>query len=122
MPKKTTHEMCNVCPSLCCHGLPRLFTARKTRNDEDLMEKMSIFSGVTFIHFKRKWYQYIAGACHYLGKDNHCAVYEERPEFCRGHAPPECEYYNGFFDKHFKTPEALAEYFAQGKGRKKAKR
>ena len=70
----------------------------------------------------RRWRLLVEGTCQYLGEDDLCTRYATRPEKCRKHNPPDCEFYGAFHDTMLKTPEEVDEYFRRERERKKQAR
>ena len=77
---------------------------------EDLKWQLH-FDTVKVYVLNKRWYQLVEGRCIYLNKQNRCEIYENRPEKCRKHNPPNCELYGDYYDVMFETPDDLERYF-----------
>lgn len=53
----------------------------------------------------------------YLDSDDMCTVYEDRPNTCRRHNPPDCEFFGEFHDVMINTPGELDAYLESRKRR-----
>ncbi len=117
--KQTTHEVCSMCPSLCCKNLSLMIYRPETRADvEDLKWELRFDTVKVYIRNNR-WYQLIEGRCMYLGEDGRCTEYGGRPNKCRRHNPPDCEFFGKFYDIMISTPDELEDYLDSERRRKK---
>ena len=102
--------MCDGCPAICCTNLAMPMDKPRNRVDiEDLKWHLHYDTVSVFIR-NRRWYLQVEGRCMYLDKNNLCTIYEKRPDKCRRHNPPSCEYYTEHYDVILHTPEELEEY------------
>ena len=85
---------------------------------EELKWQLRFDTVKVYIH-NRRWHQLVEGRCMYLGKDDRCKVYDERPEKCRKHNPADCERYGPFYDLLISSPDELEEYWASKRRKKK---
>ncbi len=116
----TTRRECGQCPALCCKNLSiRILRPRTRAEIEDLKWQLQ-FDTVSIYIRKNRWYQLVEGRCIYLGEDDRCKVYPVRPDMCRRHNPPDCEFFGKFYDVLIETPDRLEDYLADR--RKKARR
>jgi Fe-S-cluster containining protein len=116
----TTRSECEKCPALCCKDLSiRILRPRTKAEIEDLKWQLQ-FDTVRIYIRNGRWYQLVKGRCMYLGDDNRCTIYAERPEMCRKHNPPDCEFFGRFYDVMIETPGDLEAYLARP--RKKTQR
>ena len=117
--KNTTDSGCSNCPAVCCHDLTIDIKKPRTNDDiEVLMWKLNYDSVAVYVRNTR-WYMLIKGACQYLGKDDLCTIYEDRFDICRDHNPPDCEWYDDWFDYMFNDPKELEHFLKeQRKGNK----
>lgn len=113
--KKTTNKLCEACPSLCCKNLSmRILKPTTKREIEDLKWQLQ-FDTVRVYVRNNRWYQLVEGSCMYLDRHGRCTVYERRPEVCRRHNPPECEFFGDYFDVMISTPDEVEAYLAKRK-------
>lgn len=58
------------------------------------------------------WYISIDNPCKYLGPDNRCTIYEDRPIICRKYDTDGCDHTGGDYryQKLFRSPEELEAY------------
>jgi len=119
-PKKDKKKnVCLECPSLCCRDLSIPTTRPRTRFDIDQMKWYLHFDTVSVYVRNHRWYLLIKGKCMYLGEDTLCTNYENRPDVCREHNPPDCERYADFFDVMITTPDELDEFLKPKKKTRK---
>jgi Fe-S-cluster containining protein len=114
----TTRKECEQCPALCCKNLSiRILRPRTRAEIQDLKWQLQFDTVRVYIRNKR-WYQLVEGRCIYLAEDNRCKVYPLRPDVCRKHNPPDCEFFGDFYDVMIETPDQLEAHLA-GARRKK---
>ena len=117
--RRTTDSTCAKCPSLCCTNLSVWIGSPRTKAEiEDLKWQLQ-FDTVRIYIRNRRWYQLVEGRCMYLGDDYQCKIYERRPDKCRAHNPPNCEFFGKFYDVMISTPEELEAYLAKTRRRKR---
>ena len=115
--KKTTKKACVNCSAFCCKNLAMEIGKPTNKKEiEDLKWQLHFDTVKVYIH-RRKWYQWVAGKCMYLDSNDRCTIYEERPQICRKHNPPDCEHFGAFYDIMIKTPDELEAYL-ESKSRK----
>ena len=108
--KETTNEICSRCPSLCCKNLSMMICRPETRAEVEDLKWQLRFDTVRVYIRNRRWYQLIEGRCMYLGEDGRCTDYDNRPDKCRRHNPPDCEFFGKFYDVMISTPDDLERY------------
>ena len=114
-------KLCEGCEAICCKNLAMEIGRPENKAEvEDLKWQLRFDTVKVYIH-KRRWHQLVEGQCMHLGNDNRCTMYEERPNKCRKHNPPDCERYGPFYDLLISTPDELEEYLAAKKGGRKKK-
>ena len=112
-PTKTLHHHCNNCPATCCTNLAMAIGRPSNKKEvEDLKWQLHFDTVKVFIRHHR-WYQWVEGRCMYLSKDNRCTNYDERPDICRQHNPPDCEFFGEFYDIMMSTPKELDSYLSK---------
>ena len=110
-----TVSACDGCPALCCRDLNIGIAAPRTKDEiDDLLWQIQFVTVRIYIR-NRRWYLLVEGDCMYLDKHNRCVIYDNRPEKCRKHLPPECERYGDFWDIMFNTPQELEAYLKKRK-------
>ena len=103
----TTRKECGRCPALCCKNLSiRILRPRTKAEIEDLKWQLHFDTVRVYIRNNR-WYELVEGRCMYLTEDNRCEVYPDRPDVCRRHNPPECEFFGKYYDIMIETPDQL---------------
>ncbi len=118
-PKKYT---CEGCPGLCCSDLEESITKPRTIDDWDNLKWELHFSNTKAFIRNRRWYKLTLGTCIYLDENKRCTIYERRPQVCRDHNPPGCEFYGSIYDTIFETPEQLDAYIKKEKRKRKNKK
>ncbi len=113
------NNYCKKCGAVCCKNLAMAIGKPKTKKEIADLEWQLHFDTVKVYVHKHHWYQLIEGWCMYLGKDNRCDIYQERPTICRKHSPPNCEMFGAYYDVMFNEPKDLGEYLRKTKRRKK---
>jgi Fe-S-cluster containining protein len=108
----TTKIECGQCPALCCRDLSIRILRPRTKSDINDLKWQLQFDTVRVYVRNHTWYQLIDGRCMYLGDDNRCKAYPERPDICRKHNPPNCELFGDFYDVMMETPADLEAYLA----------
>lgn len=108
--KATTNEICSQCDSLCCKNLSMMIYRPENRAEVEDLKWQLRFDTVRIYIRNHRWYQLIEGKCMYLGEDGRCTEYKDRPNRCRRHNPPDCEFFGVFYDVMISTPEELEEY------------
>ncbi|MHA1573967.1 MAG: YkgJ family cysteine cluster protein [Alphaproteobacteria bacterium] len=117
-----TNKNCRGCPALCCHDLVmRILRPRNRKEVEELKWQVQYDTVRIFITNKR-WHLLIDGKCMHLTDENLCSIYDDRPDKCRRHNPPNCERYGEYWDVMINTPEELEEYLADEKKKRKRKK
>ena len=121
MAAKTKYT-CEGCPALCCSDLEEPITRPNSREEVDNLKWELHFSNTKVFIRNSRWYKLTMGVCRYLDENNLCSIYEDRPQVCRDHNPPSCEYYGPIYDVMFESPEDLQAHIDKEKRRKKRKR
>ncbi|MGD9401716.1 MAG: YkgJ family cysteine cluster protein [bacterium] len=117
--KETTNEICSQCPSLCCKNLSMMIYRPENRSEVEDLKWQLRFDTVSVYIRSHRWYLLIEGRCMYLADDGRCLEYDGRPDKCRRHNPPDCEFFGEFYDVMIETPEELEDYLNKKKKRKK---
>ena len=108
--KSKKEDICLECPAHCCRDLAMEISRPRTRSEIDSLKWSLQFDTVRVFIRNRQWHMLVDGKCMYLDKNNMCTIYENRPDTCRNHNPPDCELYGKFWDVMIKTPAQLEEY------------
>ena len=116
----TTRTECGQCAALCCKNLSVRILRPYTRAEIEDLKWQLHFDTVSIYIRKNRWYQLVEGRCIYLGEDDRCKIYPRRPEMCRRHNPPDCEFFGKFYDVLLETPDQMEAYLAER--RKKSRR
>lgn len=117
-----SNKDCQNCPSKCCHDLNMWVSSPKTKEEVDDMLWELQFDTVRIYIRNNRWYMLIKGKCMYLDENLMCTIYENRPQKCRDHNPPDCEQYGEFWDVMFETPDDLRKYLEKRKSNAKRRR
>ncbi len=119
--RKTSKKECQECGAFCCRNLAMAIGRPENREEiEDLKWQLHFDTVKVYIH-RRRWYQWVKGTCMYLGPDNRCTIYDQRPDRCKSHNPPDCEYFGSFYDIMIETPDELETYLKSKKTKSKLK-
>jgi Fe-S-cluster containining protein len=113
---------CRGCPALCCRDLCMRILKPETEQDISELRWQVQYDTVRIFITSNRWHLLIAGRCMHLRDDNLCAIYEDRPDKCRRHNPPDCERHGEFWDEMIETPEELDAWFERERKRKAKQR
>jgi Fe-S-cluster containining protein len=86
-----------------------IYRPRNRAEVEDLKWQLRFDTVRVYIRNNR-WYQLVEGRCMYLAEDGSCTEYGRRPDKCRRHNPPDCEFFGRFYDVMISTPDELDDY------------
>jgi Fe-S-cluster containining protein len=111
---------CRGCPALCCHDLVMRILKPETPAEIEELKWQVQYDTVRVFITSNRWHLLIDGRCMYLDDDNLCTIYDDRPDKCRRHSPPDCERYGGYWDVLIETPQELEAWF-EAERRRKAK-
>ncbi|MDP8289495.1 MAG: YkgJ family cysteine cluster protein [Candidatus Susulua stagnicola] len=118
MSKQTSKKECMECGAICCENLAMIIGRPENKKEiEDLRWQLHFDTVKVYIHHRR-WYLWVKGKCMYLTRNRRCKIYDQRPEKCRQHNPPDCEHFGDFYDILISTPDELDQYL---KSKKKTK-
>ncbi len=110
---------CEDCPALCCCDLEEDILRPTTSEEVDNLKWELYFENTKIFIRNKRWYQLTLGRCMYLDKNNLCTIYDQRPQTCRDHKPPDCEFYGNIYDTMFETPDDLQKFIDKEKKRRK---
>ena len=120
---KKSRKVKNKCPekcnAICCNDLAVQIYKPVTRVEKEDLRWHLFFKGVKVYIKHRKWYLLVHSKCRYLSKENRCTIYDRRPERCRNHNYPNCEFEGKFYEIMLESPEQFDEYFAKQTGKKR---
>jgi len=111
------------CKSRCCRYITVVLPAPKRKADLDELSWFLAHENVSVYVEARRWHLEVQTPCRYLGSDNLCAVYEDRPEVCRDYEHDICEYPNR--PRHalqFDTRESFDEWLEKRQARRRRQR
>ncbi len=118
MSKKTSKKECINCKGFCCENLALTIGRPENKQEvEDLKWQLHFDTVKVYIRHTR-WHLWIKGKCMYLSRSGRCKIYDQRPDRCRAHNPPDCERFGKFYDTIMSTPDELEKYL---KSKKEAK-
>ena len=103
--------LCDHCSGKCCRYFTVDLKPPDGWDDYDAY-RWYLAHGRTLIYVEKKtWYLVVMTRCKYLGRDDRCRIYFNRPKICRDYTTAECEYDEDWvFEKVFETAEQLWEY------------
>jgi Fe-S-cluster containining protein len=107
---------CRGCTALCCHDLWLALAPPRSPDEVADVKWRLHFEGVEIHVSGAEWLMRVKGRCRYLGDDNMCTVYEQRPRHCRDHRPPYCQRYIDGRPIVLKCPEDVDAYMASTPG------
>jgi Fe-S-cluster containining protein len=116
-----TLDLCRGCPGVCCKGIEERVVRPKTKQAIADIRWQLHFTHIQFFIRNRYWYRLIASPCMYLDERHFCTMYDDRPDVCRSHTPPNCEQYHPIYDTLFVSPDDLDVWVKREERRKKRK-
>ena len=119
---RRTNSLCQDCPAKCCHDLVLCIEKPKDASDIDHYKWQLQYDVVSLAVHRSRWYAVYHGRCIYLDDEDMCTIYDQRPDKCRRHNPPECEHYGSWYDVIIKTPGEFDRHLEQEKERKRRRR
>jgi len=109
MHDKKTCEKCNA--QCCKYVCMEIDTPENEEDFDDIRWYLAHKNVNVFIEEEGTWCIEFLTPCEFLGEDNKCKNYENRPKICRDHSHEECDFYNGSTEKHtFRNVEEFNEY------------
>jgi Fe-S-cluster containining protein len=122
-----SNDLCADCPGKCCHKLLIPFKKPKDESEMAYYRWHLQYDTLNVAIRSNRWYLVIDGRCMYLNKKDMCTIYDDRPDTCRDHNPPNCEHYGEWCDILLESPDELDAWFEleaekRAKKRKKARK
>jgi Fe-S-cluster containining protein len=117
--KKTFHQECQECPAICCKDLAMAIGKPHTKAEIEDLKWQVRFNTVDVFIKHHHWYLRVKGRCMYLGRNNLCKIYKDRPDKCRVHKAPNCERFGDYHEVLIRTPEELEDYLENLKRKSK---
>ena len=121
--KRRCQQECN---GRCCRYITIVVPAPKRKVDFDELSWFLAHRNISVYVESRRWHVEAQNPCKYLGSDNLCTVYENRPDVCRDYEIKSCEYpERPVHALHFDTRDAFeiwrAERAAAQQNRRRAR-
>lgn len=103
--------LCDHCVGKCCRYFSLPIETPTTWDDYDSI-RWYLAHGRTLVYVEKgTWYLVVMTRCKYLGRDDRCGIYHNRPKICREYTTDACEYDEDWtFEKVFETAEQIWEY------------
>ncbi len=105
-------KTCQRCGAKCCTYF--CFEIDKPDNYEEFEDiRWFLCHENIRVHIDEEdWFIDIANPCKYLGPNNRCKIYDDRPIICRGYSKDNCDHTGGDYgyEEHFHTPEQIDAY------------
>jgi Fe-S-cluster containining protein len=120
--KKTSQKACQECPATCCRDLAMSIGRPRTNAEIEDLKWQVRFDTVDIFIKHNKWHLRVKGKCMYLGKNNLCEIYEQRPDKCKDHKPPNCERFGDYHEVLIENPDELMAYLENEKQRRSKKK
>lgn len=108
--KITFQQECCACPAICCRDLAMSIGKPHTKEEIEDLKWQVRFDTVDIFIKSHHWYLRVKGKCMYLGKNNLCEIYEQRPDKCKEHKAPNCERFGEYHEVLIRTPDELVAY------------
>ena len=103
--------LCTYCPAKCCQYYALPIDKPTDWQDFDYLRWFLLHEGATLFIEEGTWYLMAYARCKHLGRENHCLIYQQRPQICRDYGTDDCEYEDDWvYDHYFETAEQVEEY------------
>jgi len=96
-----SYKTCEECDAKCCKHVAMEIDSPEDREDfENLRWFVSHKNVNIFVDEEGIWHLEFITPCEFLGKDNKCLNYENRPDICREYDHEECVFHGDYKEKH----------------------
>jgi Fe-S-cluster containining protein len=113
MAKVEDCNPCKGCPALCCKFVAVELEEPEDEEDWDEIKWMLCHENITvYKDNDEDWVAEFETRCKMLDENDHCKIYDKRPQLCRDHDPESCVRH-GDGDVYiilFEKPEDVDEY------------
>ena len=106
---------CEKCDARCCKYVAVEIDKPETKEDfEDIKWFVCHKNVNVFVDEDDEWYVEFLSPCEFLGEDNLCTNYENRPKICRRYSQDECTFYNDYKEKYtFTCLKEIEDYIKE---------
>lgn len=114
-------KTCEKCNAECCRYVAAEIDKPEKEKDFDEIKWFVSHKNVhVYVDEEGDWYVEFLTPCRFLGKNNKCLNYENRPKLCKDYEHDECTFYNEYTEKHrFKTIKDIEKYMKEHFRKKK---
>ena len=103
--------LCQYCEAKCCRYFALPIDTPESLEDFEFMRWFLLHQRASIFTEDEDWYMLVQTECKYLGDDQRCTDYENRPQICRDYTTKNCEYDDEWtYERLFETSEQVAEY------------
>lgn len=117
--KMTESEICVRCTG-CCRYVTVEIDKPRSKEKIELYTWYLLHKNVQiYIDNEKTWNLLFITPCTKLGDDGKCKIYHTRPQICKDYSPKSCSRTGKDHTHLFMTPDALLEYLAEEKSKRK---
>ncbi|MBI9017988.1 MAG: YkgJ family cysteine cluster protein [Phycisphaerae bacterium] len=104
--------LCQKCAGLCCRYIALPIDTPEDFDEFEDVRWYLAHEGISVFVEDDLWYINVATRCRFLGRDNLCGIYEERPRICRSYTEANCDFHSGDYgyDQYFTSIEEIDQY------------
>jgi len=113
------NDACSQCEAKCCRYFCFEIDRPETYQEFENVRWFLCHEGVkVHVDDEADWYIALDNPCRYLGSDDRCEVYDNRPLICRQYDAEACDYSEGRYghQREFADPQELEDYARQALG------
>ena len=116
-------KSCECCNAECCRYVATEIDKPEKESDfEEIKWFVSHENVHVYVDEDGEWYVEFTTPCKFLGKDNKCTNYENRPKVCKDYDHDECTFYNGSPEViTFNSVEDVERYIEKNGNKDKSK-
>ncbi len=113
-------KICQNCNGKCCKHIALEIDTPKTKEDFENIRWFVAHKNVNvYVDEDGAWHVEFLTPCKFLGKNNLCKIYGQRPEICKEYDQNECVFHNDYEEKHTFSSLADVDKFIAKKFKKK---
>jgi Fe-S-cluster containining protein len=120
---KTRRRCQHDCRGRCCRYITIQISAPRLKSDFDEISWFLAHRDVSVYVESRRWNVEVRNRCKHLMRNNLCAIYERRPDVCRGYEAEVCEYpERPVHDRQFDSQDEFDVWWSKRRERQRRKR
>ena len=104
-------NLCDYCSAKCCRYFALAIDTPEDWEDFENIRWYLLHEHSAVFTENGSWFLLVSTKCKYLGDDNRCVNYENRPPVCRAYTTDKCEYEdNWVYDHYWESPDQIYQY------------